>query len=71
MNTYPIAGGSNISAIGYDPQARQLQVDFQNGGSYLYDGISPDQYANFAGSPSKGKHLQSIIKGSASGVRKL
>jgi hypothetical protein len=52
---------TNIEQAGYDPLTGQLFVDFKNG-SYVYHGVTLDQYNTFLEAPSKGHYLAKNIK---------
>lgn len=52
-----------VSAIGYDPVSEHLHVRFPNGKTYIYEGVTPTQHADFAGSESIGKHFAVNIRG--------
>jgi len=53
---------SNIEAIGYDPDAEQLFVNFKNGTSYRYDGVPQHEYNSFRFAGSHGQYLNVFIK---------
>ena len=57
------AESSNIASASYDVEARELVVVFRNGGTYIYEGVSPDVAKSFEDAPSPGKFLHSSIKG--------
>lgn len=61
---------SNIDAVGHDPQASELHVQFKNGGRYVYHGVSADQHAALLKAPSIGSHLHKVIKPKAKSVSK-
>lgn len=56
---------SNVSAVGHDPDANELHVEFKNGGKYVYNGISADQHQALMGAKSIGSHLHKVIKPAA------
>ena len=62
----PVAS-SNIHAIGYEPDARRLKVQFKRGGEpgdiYHYDDVPPEAHAAFMAADSHGKHFAANIKG--------
>lgn len=58
-----VAHSGNIAEIGYDEDSKTLEVQFQNGGTYRYDGVPADVAAGLVDSPSKGKYLHQHIKG--------
>jgi hypothetical protein len=53
---------SSISAVGYNPSARELHVKFTNGGSYIFEGISPEKHQALISAPSVGTHFQNHIR---------
>lgn len=55
----PVAS-SNITAIGLDDDG--LIVEFKGGGRYRYANVTPDTFAAFVASESKGKWFASEIK---------
>ena len=54
---------SNIEAIGYDPNAQELFVQFLSGATYVYHGVPQEIYDNLMASPSQGSYLNREIKG--------
>ena len=36
---------SNLRTVGYDPITRTLEIEFQDGAVYQYDGVPPDVHA--------------------------
>jgi hypothetical protein len=61
MHTTTVSS-SNISAIGYNCEIEQLQVDFKSGTSYTYDNVPTRVFQDFLHSESKGKFLNNVIK---------
>jgi hypothetical protein len=65
-----IGASSNIAAASYDPdyvslttgEKGLLSVTFVKGGTYLYEGVTPQDASAFAQAPSPGSHLHSTIK---------
>lgn len=45
---------STISAVGYDPASKVLEVAFKNGGDYSYFGVSSKTHAEMMSAPSEG-----------------
>jgi hypothetical protein len=60
---------SNVMAIAYNAECRQLYVRFQNGGIYRYDGVKPDEFHAFRGASSIGGFLHARIKSKYVGVK--
>lgn len=54
---------SHISKIGYDSNAEELHVEFQNGKTAVYQGVPGDVAAKVTGADSIGKALHEHIKG--------
>lgn len=54
---------TNIDGVHYDDQAAAFTVKFKNGGVYRYEGVSAPIYQEFMDAESKGKYLNSTIKG--------
>ena len=54
----PVTSGK-IKGIGYDPETSTLAVQFVQGKGavYHYPGVTADQYKEFAGAESVGKHF--------------
>ena len=50
----PVASG-NVAAARYDPDARELVVEFHGGGTYRYSGVEEWLARDFARAPSKGR----------------
>lgn len=60
-NMVPVQS-SNIVAIGYDGEPRELRVEFKGNRTYVYSGVSPEEFDAFLKADSKGKHLNENIK---------
>lgn len=55
---------SNVQAVGYDPQARRLAVQFKgSGGIYHYDGVEQSDHDKLIGAESIGSHFSQHIRG--------
>ena len=54
---------SNLAAIGYDAEARELRVQFQSGHIYSYVEVPPETWAQFQAAESKGRFYGAEIKG--------
>jgi lysyl-tRNA synthetase class 2 len=61
---------SNIKAIGHDPAAKKLRVEFTNGGLYEYQDVAPHHYSTMLSHESPGKYFAQHVRGSH-GVEKL
>lgn len=53
---------SNIKAIGYDPDTKDLRIAY-NSGVYVYGAVPASVHAALMASPSKGKFVAKSIKG--------
>lgn len=54
---------SMIQAVGYDPKTRILEIVFNNGQTYGYEGVPPQVYKELMAADSKGQYLRSAIIG--------
>ena len=54
---------SNIEAIGYDDNTRELHVQFLSGGYYVYHDVERQRFDALMSAPSKGSFLNREIKG--------
>ena len=50
-----------IQAVGYDPKTRTLEVVFNSGRTYCYEGVPPKVYKELMAAESKGRYMQSEI----------
>ena len=53
---------SNIEAIGYDEDARELWVRFTSGSTYVYSDVPPATYDDIRRADSKGSYLNREVK---------
>jgi len=53
---------SMVSSISYDPDAQEMTVEWQKGGSSVYSGISEDVANSAANAPSVGTFIHTQIK---------
>lgn len=53
---------SNLAAAGYDPFTRTMQVRFTSGKTYLYHGVSQEDYDGLMSAESAGSYFHSSIK---------
>ena len=60
---------SNISAIGYDADARVLEIEFTTGAVYQYSGVPLGEHEGFMNADSKGKYLHANIKNRYAGLK--
>lgn len=61
MNRTPVRS-SNIRSVGYDPNTRTLEVEFNNDGVYQYSGVPETIYQGFMRAASKGSYFHDHIK---------
>ncbi len=54
---------SNVGALGFDKDARQLVVVFKNGAAYLYHHFPETSYVLLMAAPSKGGWLAQHVVG--------
>lgn len=54
---------SMIQAVSYDPKTRILEVIFNSGRTYCYEGVPPDVYKKLMTADSKGGYMRSAIIG--------
>lgn len=62
MERAPVTS-SNIKSIGYDSAGKLLEVEFMNGGVYVYKDVPPEEHQALMAAKSVGAHLASKIKG--------
>lgn len=53
----------NIQSIAHDPETDTLEIQFHGGRIYEYRAVSAETFKNLLKSPSKGKFVNSHIKG--------
>jgi hypothetical protein len=64
----PISNSSQLAGHAYDPQSMTATIQFKNGQVHQYDGVTPDDWANYKnftdeyGKPSPGKAFNQFIK---------
>lgn len=69
MKMNKVSDSSAIAAHGYDPGNQKMRVQFVNGGTYEYEGISPEKYAAFTGAKSMGSFHHRKIRPYHEGVK--
>lgn len=62
MNRIPVVS-SNIASVRYYPETQTFEVEFQNGAVYQYFDVPQGVYDAFMNTESKGRFLNSNIKG--------
>jgi hypothetical protein len=54
---------SNLKAVGYDAFTQELQVEFQNGTSYIYEGVPVETFNDLLGAKSVGNFFMRNVRG--------
>lgn len=52
---------SMIYAVGYDPKTRTLEVVFNSGRTYCYEGVPPKVYKELMAADSKGQYMRAEV----------
>ncbi|MCI0486401.1 MAG: KTSC domain-containing protein [Blastocatellia bacterium] len=52
---------SMIQAVGYDSKTRVLEVMFNSGQTYCYEGVPPKVYKELMAAESKGRYMRAEI----------
>ena len=60
---------SNIRAVGYDDETRELRVTFLNGATYSYSAVPPETFEGLKSSPSVGSYFHHQVKPRHAGRR--
>lgn len=68
MNFTPVRS-SNVKAIGYDPDAKVMGVQFQDGSEYHYEGVPYEVYFYVQHAPSVGRTFAQVVKNNYSATR--
>jgi hypothetical protein len=61
---------SNIKAIGYSPETREMRVQFNSGAIYTHADVPVRKHAEFIAAKSKGGHYNDNFRGKHA-VKKL
>jgi len=61
MHRQPIHSG-HLKAVGYDPKARVLEIEFHYGGVYQYGDVPEAVYVELLKTPSCGAYFHAHIK---------
>lgn len=59
MNTVK---SSNLEAVGYDREKRQLGIRFKGGGEYVYDDVPGERYLALSESKTPGAYFHQHVK---------
>lgn len=62
MTRTPVTS-SNVKSVGYDPNTRTLEVEFNSSGVYQYGNVSEDEYQSVLQADSVGKAVNQIKVG--------
>lgn len=54
---------SNVQAIGYDPEARELHVTWHSGKTSVYGGVAPGTAEAAMSAPSVGGYISRVVRG--------
>lgn len=61
MNRTPVSS-SNLRSVGYDAEARTLEVEFLNGGLYRYSGVPSSVHLGLMSASSHGAYFDRYVK---------
>ncbi len=61
---------SNLSAVGYDGNKKELHVQFKSGQTYVYEGVPERVHAGLMAAASPGSHFKSAVKDAGFKFRK-
>lgn len=61
MNRTPVTS-SNLKSIGYDTNTQNLEIEFLNGGLYLYSGVPASVHAGLMSASSHGSYFDTYVK---------
>lgn len=53
---------SNLSSVGYDPQTRVLEIEFNDGGIYQYMNVPSHIHQGLMNASSHGQYFDQYIK---------
>jgi hypothetical protein len=53
---------SSLASVAHDPATNVLEVRFNSGALYAYEGFTAEDYAQLLGAESIGKHFHAAIK---------
>lgn len=60
--TYQPLRSTAIAAAGYDPDTRELELEFTSGETYTYEDVPPEVYQELIASRSPGRFYHQSIK---------
>ena len=53
---------SNLSAVGYDPEAQEMTIEFQSGARYVYSGVPAEVAEELRTSSSPGSYFYRNVR---------
>lgn len=56
-----VVESSMIHAVGYDAKTRELEVVFNSGKTYVYEGVPPKVHKELMAAESKGRYMLAAI----------
>ena len=59
MKRQPVSS-SNLRSVGYDPETKTLEVEFQNGSVYQYFNVPNNVYRELMAAPSHGRYFHKV-----------
>ena len=57
-----VYGSSNVIGITYDEATRECCVMFTSGAVYLYENVSPEEWASLQHASSKGSYVNLVLR---------
>ena len=62
MERFPVSS-SNIKSVGYDAEAKSLEIEFANGNVYAYAGVPPVTHSALISAKSVGAAFATMVRG--------
>lgn len=62
MLSHEFIESTMLASCGYDPETKELMVEFKNGRKYHYDDVPIEIYGNLITAISPGRYFNSIKK---------
>lgn len=60
--TRQLVSSSSIKSVGYDPDAKILEIELQRGGIYQYFEVPKRVYEDLINASSKGRYFTSYVR---------
>lgn len=57
-----VVQSSNLKSVGYDPAGQLLEIEFQSGGVYQYQGVPETVYTGLMAASSLGAYFHEHIR---------